>query len=72
MTTEHDYQITPRPLTSGGGWQLQLLENGKEVSTILFSLPAYLDLTDEKARQTLLDCLYEDALAEGTAWLANY
>ena len=31
MPTEYDYEITPRTLGLGGGWNLRLLENGEEV-----------------------------------------
>ncbi len=34
-------------------------------------LPEHCDFRDEKALQTLLDSLYEDALAEASAWLAS-
>jgi hypothetical protein len=71
MPTEYDYQITPRTLGLGGGWNLRLLENGEEVGGGVFPLPEYCDFRDEKALQTLLDSLYEDALAEATAWLAS-
>lgn len=55
----------------GGGWNLRLLENGEEVGGGVFPLPEYCNFRDEKALQTLLDSLYEDALAEATAWLAS-
>ena len=55
----------------GGGWNLRLLENGEEVGGGVFPLPEHCDFRDEKALQTLLDSLYEDALAEATAWLAS-
>ena len=28
---EYDYQITPRSLGFGGGWDLRLLENGEQL-----------------------------------------
>ena len=56
MPTEYDYEITPRTLGLGGG---------------AFPLPEHCDFRDEKGLQTLLDSLYEDALAEATAWLAS-
>lgn len=70
-TTEYDYEITPRTLGLGGGWNLRLLENGEEVGGGVFPLPEHCDFRDEKALQTLLDSLYEDALAEASAWLAS-
>ena len=69
--TEYDYEITPRTLGLGGGWNLRLLENGEEVGGGVFPLPEHCDFRDEKALQTLLDSLYEDALAEASAWLAS-
>ena len=71
MPTEYDYEITPRTLGLGGGWNLRLLENGEEVGGGVFPLPEHCDFRDEKALQTLLDSLYEDALAEASAWLAS-
>ncbi|MFQ1820428.1 hypothetical protein ACK37D_19930 [Aeromonas veronii] len=71
MPTEYDYQITPRTLDLGGGWNLRLLENGEEVGGGVFPLPKYCNFRDENALQTLLDSLYEDALAEATAWLSS-
>ena len=34
MPTEYDYEITPRTLGLGGGWNLRLLENGEEVGGV--------------------------------------
>lgn len=37
---EYTYEITPRPAELGGGWRLQLLENGTEVGGGVFPVPA--------------------------------
>ena len=42
-TTEYDYEITPRTLGLGGGWNLRLLENGEEVGGGVFPLPEHCD-----------------------------
>lgn len=33
---QYSYEITPRPAELGGGWRLQLLENGEEVGGGVF------------------------------------
>ena len=43
MPTEYDYEITPRTLGLGGGWNLRLLENGEEVGGGVFPLPEHCD-----------------------------
>jgi hypothetical protein len=56
------YQINPRSPELGGGWRLQLLEDGEEVGGGVF--PA-------EDNQIMRDEAYEDALAEATTWLAT-
>jgi len=36
---EYSYEITPRPAEVGGGWRLQLLEDGAEVGGGAFPVP---------------------------------
>jgi hypothetical protein len=36
---KHSYEITPRPAELGGGWRLQLLEDGQEASGGVFPIP---------------------------------
>ena len=35
---KYSYEITPRPVELGGGWRLQLLENGEEVGGGVFPI----------------------------------
>jgi len=35
---KHSYEINPRPVELGGGWQLRLLENGEEVGGGVFPI----------------------------------
>jgi len=37
---QHSYEITPRPAELGGGWRLQLLEDGAEVGGSVFPVLA--------------------------------
>ncbi len=36
---KHSYEINPRPVELGGGWQLRLLEDGKEMGAACSLLP---------------------------------
>lgn len=47
--TEYEYKVTPRPPSLGGGWRLQLLENGEEVGGGVFpgGDEAHMDAMDE-------------------------
>lgn len=36
---KYSYEITPRPVELGGGWRLQLLEDGAEVGSGVFPVP---------------------------------
>ena len=36
---KHSYEITPRPAELGGGWRLQLLEDGQEAGGGVFPIP---------------------------------
>lgn len=55
----YSYQITPRTVPAGGGWRLQLLENGQEVGGGAF--PAEEGAAEAQA--------YLDAASEGEEWL---
>ena len=35
---KHSYEINPRPVELGGGWQLRLLENGEEAGGSVFPI----------------------------------
>ena len=35
---KHSYEINPRPVELGGGWQLRLLENGEEAGGGVFPI----------------------------------
>jgi hypothetical protein len=37
---KYGYEITPRPVELGGGWRLQLLEDGAEAGGGAFPVPA--------------------------------
>lgn len=37
---QYSYEITPRPAELGGGWRLQLLEDGNEAGGGVFPIPA--------------------------------
>lgn len=53
----HTFEITPRPLSVGGGWKMQLFEDGQEVGGGVF--PAG-------------DDGYCDAYETASQWLADY
>ena len=59
------YEITPRAVELGGGWQLRLLEDGVEVGGGVFP-PVTDDFEDEK---DALQAAYDDAESEAYAWL---
>lgn len=67
----YEYEINPRATELGGGWQLRLLEDGEEVGGGTFALPEYIDLKDETEVACAAGWVYEDALAEATAWLVS-
>ncbi len=71
----HRYEITPRPVHLGGGWRLRLLERGEEVGGGIFPLSAYLTpfpaSDDASEREMAEKDAREDALSEGSAWLAS-
>ena len=53
----HTFEITPRSLSVGGGWKMQLFEDGQEVGGGVF--PAG-------------DDGYRDAYETASQWLADY
>lgn len=55
------YQINPRPAELGGGWQLQLLEDGQEMGGGVFP-PVQTDDAE-------FDQAYQDALYEAQIWI---
>ena len=57
--TDYEYKVTPRPPALGGGWRLQLLENGEEVGGGVFPGAAGNDKDDA----------YLEAMDEGEEWL---
>nr|MDQ6121494.1 hypothetical protein [Klebsiella pneumoniae subsp. pneumoniae] len=69
-TTEYDYEITPA-LSVLAGLESAFAGERRRGRRGCFPLPEHCDFRDEKALQTLLDSLYEDALAEASAWLAS-
>ncbi len=70
-TTEYDYEITPALSVLAGAGICVCWRTAKRSAGVFFPLPEHCDFRDEKALQTLLDSLYEDALAEASAWLAS-
>lgn len=61
----YSHTIIRRPANVGGGWRLQLLEDGKEVGGGVF--PPIVGLRPDMALQAAFD----DAEAEAHAWLAS-
>ncbi|QJE00659.1 hypothetical protein HH212_12035 [Massilia forsythiae] len=55
------YTITPRPARVGGGWRLQLIEDGQEVGGGVY--PMTEETTSEDAYQDAMDC--------GEEWLMS-
>jgi hypothetical protein len=60
----YSYQIDPRPAALGGGWKLQLLEDGNEVGGGVF--PPTLN-----PEQPAFDQAYQDALDEAENWISS-
>lgn len=66
MEMNYSYEINPRPVELGGGWQLRLLENGVEVGGGVFPP------TDEfENPEDALQAAYEDAEWEAYLWLES-
>ena len=63
--TEYSYRIEPRPADLGGGWRLQLLQDGIEVGGGVFPP------SDGPDAEAALSDAHADALSEGEAWLAS-
>lgn len=63
---KYGYEVHPRPAKLGGGWRLQLLENGEEVGGGVF--PPVDGIEDAKEAATEA---YNDALEVGEDWLAS-
>lgn len=62
---QYTYEITRRPAEVGGGWRLQLFEDGKEVGGGVF--PPVVGLRYDIA----LTAAKDDAEDEAIAWLAS-
>lgn len=62
---DYSYQIDPRQEALGGGWKLQLLEDGEEVGGGVF--PPVLT-----PNETEYEKAYQDALDEGEEWVSNH
>lgn len=60
--TEYEYKLTPRPQAVGGGWRLQLLEDGEEVGGGMFPGAVGLQLEDDA---------YLEAMDQGEEWLST-
>jgi hypothetical protein len=61
---EYSYEIFLRPVESGGGWRLRLLEDSEEVGGGVF--PPVAGIEDEKAA---LQAALDDTEDEAYAWL---
>ena len=61
----YDYKVLPRPLKDGGGWRLQLLEDGVEVGGEVFTL------ADFGFADDALQAARKFAEAEGELWLSS-
>lgn len=71
----YGYEIQPRPAELGGGWLLQLLENGEVVGGGVFPLAPYLSdcasIHTAQDREMAEMAAYEDAVADASFWLAG-
>jgi hypothetical protein len=62
---KYTYDITPRSAELGGGWRLQLLEDGVEVGGGVFP-PVE---TGSQNPKDAIQAAFDDAEAEAYAWL---
>ncbi len=70
--TDYEYKVTPRPQALGGGWRLQLLENGEEVGGGVFpGAVGYNANASTVVGQLLEDDAYLEAMDEGEEWLST-
>ena len=68
--TDYEYKVTPRPQAVGGGWRLQLLEDGEEVGGGVFPGAAGYDKeASTVVGQLLEDDAFIEAMDEGEEWL---
>ena len=64
MTINRRFEISPRPANLGGGWILQLFENGVEVGGGVY--PPIENILDQKLAT---DEAHIDANEEGATWM---
>lgn len=68
----YEYHVTSRPQALGGGYRLQLLENGEEVGGGVFpGASFYPDQVDAVVTGLLEDDAYIEAVEAGEDWLST-